>query len=383
MNDYTVRAATQGLANYLKKESEKPSVLIGYDSRNHSKEFATEAAKVLAANGVKVFLYDHLRSVPLTSFGTRYLKCNAGIMITASHNPPQYNGYKVYWNHGGQVLPPHDQGIIAEVSKITDLSMVKSTSLTNPLIHEVGEEIDQAYLKEIAKLQPHPGEDHSRGKDFKIVYTPLHGGGITMVPQALEEWGFTNITYVEEQKEPNGDFPTVKTPNPEEPETLKLGIELFKKVNGDIFIATDPDVDRLAVTVIHDGEPVSLNGNEIACVALEHLCRSLHETKEMPPKPMAVKSIVTTELFKDIATYHEVSCLDVLTGFKYIGQKISQWDEEKQANVQTHHFIFGAEESYGFLVGTHVRDKDAVIASCLLSDAALHMKRQGKTPAGK
>lgn len=200
-----------------------------------------------------------------------------------------------------------------------------------------------------------------------------------MVPRALENWGFTNLTFVEKQKQPDGNFPTVKSPNPEEPEALKLGIETLKRVNGDILIATDPDVDRLAITLMHHNKPISLNGNEIACVALEHLCRSLKETREMPPKPMVVKSIVTSELFKAIAHHYGISCLDVLTGFKYIGQKISQWEEEKLAHVQTHHFIFGAEESYGFLMGTHARDKDAIVVSCLLSEAALHMKLRSKT----
>ncbi|NGX46340.1 MAG: Phosphoglucomutase, partial [Chlamydiae bacterium] len=334
INAYTIGAATQGLANYLLKQGGKHSVLVGFDSRHHSRDFAEEVAKVLSANGIEVFLFRELRPVASISYGVRHLKCSAGVMITASHNPPKYNGYKVYWNHGGQVLPPHDRGIIDEVAKISQPSLVKKGVYPHPLIHDVSEEIDTPYLAKLRELQPHPGDDHSHGKELAIVYSPIHGGGITMVPPALEQWGFTNLTFVEEQCTPNGDFPTVKVPNPEEPETLKMGIALLEKTQGDIFIATDPDVDRLAVTVMHNGKPVSFNGNEIACLALEHLCHSLTETKQMPPKPMAIKTIVTSELFKAIADHYQVSCLDVLTGFKYIGQKISQWEEEKPAHVQ-------------------------------------------------
>lgn len=379
INPYTIGAATQGLANYLLKQGGKHSVLVNFDSRHHSRDYAEEVAKVLAANEIKVYLFRELRPVASISFGVRHLKCSAGVMITASHNPPKYNGYKVYWSDGGQVLPPHDKGIIEEVGKITKPSMVKKTVYPHPLIHDVSDEVDTPYLRAIKELEPHPGEDLSHGSELAIVYSPIHGGGITMVPRALEEWGFTNLALVKEQCTPSGDFPTVKVPNPEEPETLKLGISLLQKRKADIFIATDPDADRLAITVMHEGKPISLNGNEIACVALEHLCRSLTETKQMPPKPMAVKTIVTTELFKAIAEHYNVSCLDVLTGFKYIGQKISQWEEEKLAHIQSHHFLFGAEESYGFLYGTHARDKDAVIVSALLCEAALHMKLQNKT----
>lgn len=372
MNGYTVRAATQGLANYLMTQQGK-SVVIGYDSRHHSREFAEEAAKVLAANDIEVFIYKELRPVPIVSFGVLHKKATAGIMITASHNPPKYNGYKVYWDYGGQVLPPHDQGIIDEVNKITDNKQVKITDFSNRLIHEIDDEIDNAYIKTIRDLQYHPGDNHTHGKELKIVYSSLHGAGITMVPPALNDWGFTNLSIVKAQAAPDGDFPTVTSPNPEEHSALALGIEELKKVNGDLLIATDPDTDRLGCVVMHENKPFFFNGNEIACLLLEHICRSL---KPMPPKAMFVKTIVTTELFRAIAEHHGAGCLDVLTGFKYIGQKIAQWENE---SVAPHHYIFGGEESYGYLLGTHVRDKDAIISATCLAEAALQLKRQNKT----
>lgn len=382
MNVYTVRFATQGLANYIAKQeksSKRHYVLIGYDCRNHSREFAEETAKVLAGNGIEVFLYKELRPVALVSFGVLYKKCIAGVMITASHNPPAYNGYKVYWRHGGQVLPPHDKGIIHEVGEIKQLSDVKSVDLPHPLVHEIDEEIDSAYIAAIRNLQLYPEQNKEHGKELSIVYTNIHGGGITMVPRALNDWGFSSLSYVEEQKKPDGNFPTVKSPNPEEPATLKMGIDQLIKVKGDILMATDPDVDRVAVVVMHEGKPVSLNGNEAACIGLEHICRALTESKKMPPKAMFVKTIVTSELFKAIAEYYKGTCIDVLTGFKYIGEKISHWELEKKVDVPHHQFIFGGEESYGCLLGTHARDKDAVVTAALMSEAALHQKLMGKT----
>ncbi len=383
MNVYTIRSATQGLANYLLTQQppgkQRHGVLVGFDCRNHSREFAIETAKVLAANGIEVFLYKDLRPVALISFGVQFKQCSAGVMITASHNPPLYNGYKVYWSYGGQVLPPHDQGIMSEANAITEPSQIKMVDFPHPLIQEVAEEIDDAYIHTIHSLQLRPGQNQTHGKELHVVYTSLHGGGITMIPRALADWGFSHITLVEEQKTPDGNFPTVKTPNPEEPAALKLGIEKLQKVNGDLLIATDPDVDRLAVVVMHEGKPVALNGNQTACIALEYICHSLVENKLMPPKPIFVKTIVTTELFRAIAEHYKTSCLDVLTGFKYIGEKIAQWEEEKKANVPTHHYIFGGEESYGYLLGTHARDKDAVVSSALICEAALYQKLQGKT----
>lgn len=382
MNIYTVRGATQGLANYLNsiyKDKEKPSVIIGFDSRLESRQFAEETAKVLAANHITAYLMNELRPVAMVSFGCRWKKCQAGVMITASHNPPFYNGYKVFWEDGAQVLPPHDKGIIQEVNKIQDLSKIKTTAIKDPNIVPVGRELDEAYLKAIASLQTYPEEDRAKSSELKLVYTNLHGTGITMVPKALDQWGFKDIFYVEKQKDPDGHFPTVASANPEIHATLKLGIETLTEVNGDLLLATDPDADRVGVVVNHKGGIVFLTGNQIGCLCLEHICEALTSTNRLPPKPAVIKSIVTSELFKAIAESYHISCFDVLTGFKYFGQKIHEW-EEKHDGYQ---FIFGAEESYGFLYGTHARDKDAIIACALISEVALHNKLQGKTLVDK
>lgn len=374
INTYNIRAATQGLANYIATQTpkaERHAVVIGYDCRHHSREFAKQAAQVLAANDIEVFLYSSLRPVASVSFGVLHKKATAGIMITASHNPPKYNGYKVYWDYGGQVLPPHDQGIIEQVNQITSIEMVKTAPLSHPLIHEIDEELDHAYLKALHEWQLHPGDNHTHGKELHVVYTSLHGAGITMVPAALRDWGFTHLTIVKEQETPDGNFPTVCSPNPEEHAALEIGIETMKRVNGDLLLGTDPDTDRLGVVVMHEGKPFFFNGNELACLLLEHICRGL----KMPPKAMFVKTIVTTELFRKIAEHHGGMCLDVLTGFKYIGEKIAQWE----ADHSNHHYIFGGEESYGYLLGTHVRDKDAIISSACVCEAALQLKREGKT----
>lgn len=382
MNFYTVRAATQGLANYLQKlpkQKQRHSVFIGFDCRHNSHAFAIEAAKVLAANDIEVFLYKELRPVPNVSFGVLHKKCTAGIMITASHNPPQYNGYKVYWSYGGQVLPPHDQGIIDEVKRVTAPSMVKIADLPNPLIHEVCEEIDRGYFEAIYPLQIHPGDNQSKGKELKVVYTSLHGDGITMIPEALREWGFTNVSLVQAQAKPDGDFPTVKSPNPEEHEALALGIAQLQAEKADLLMGTDPDTDRLGVVVMHKGKPFFFDGNQVACILLEHVCRGLTQSKLMPVKATCMKTIVTSELFRTIADHYQVTCMDVLTGFKYIGEKIHEWEEVAKAGIPSHHYIFGAEESYGYLLGTHVRDKDAIISAACVCEAALQMKLQGKT----
>jgi phosphomannomutase len=382
MNLYTVRLATQGLANHILKQPAtdgRHKVFIGFDCRHHSKEFAQEAAQVLAGNGIEVFLYTDLRPVANISFGVLHKKCIAGIMITASHNPPQYNGYKVYWSYGGQVLPPHDKAIIGEVGKVSSLTMVKKGSFPNPLIHEVDEEIDAAYLKAIHSCQLHPGDNQTHGKELKVVYTSLHGDGITMIPRALHDWGFNQLHIVESQAKPDGDFPTVKSPNPEEHATLAIGIQHLQDTGGDLLMGTDPDTDRIGVVVMHKGKPFFFDGNQMACILLEHICRSLRQTQAMPAKPMCIKTIVSTELFRAIADHYQVGCLDVLTGFKYVGEKIHQWEEEKKQHVAAHHFIFGAEESYGYLIGTHVRDKDGIISAACICEAALQMRLQGKT----
>lgn len=379
MNLYTVRAATQGLANYISKQPKKGKrqrVLIGYDSRNHSRTFAEETAKVLAANDIEVFFFQDMRPVALVSFGLLHKNCIAAVMITASHNPPEYNGYKVWWENGVQVLPPHDAGIIQEVNKIKDPSQVKTGGFSKELIQEVGEEIDAAYLASTRDLALYPEENRSKGKTLKVVYTPLFGAGITMVPRALTDWGFSTIALVQEQCKPDGNFPGLKSPNPEEPAALKLGIEKLQALKSDLLIATDPDSDRLAVVVMHQGAPQLLNGNETACLILDHICSALHKSHKTPPRAAVIKTIVTTELFKAIADSYSVALLDVLTGFKYIGEKIALWQRDPK---QSPHYLFGGEESFGCLYGTHARDKDAIIASTIICEAALALKNQGKT----
>lgn len=379
MNDYTVRAATQGLANYVNTQSapsEGHSAFIGFDSRHHSRTFAHEAAKVLAANGIRVYLCNDLRPTPLVSFGCRLKKCTTAIMITASHNPPEYNGYKVYWSDGGQVLPPHDVGIMKEVAKITDPTIVKiASSINDPLIHFVSEEVDAPYVDEGSKLQYYPEDNKHYGKDLKIVYTSLHGTGITLTPKMLAAWGFTNVSFVDKQIIPDGDFPTAKYPNPEEKAALSMGIEKMLTTKSDILIATDPDADRVGVAVLHQGEAILLNGNQMASLCLEHICKALTALGKMPEKAAFIKTIVTTELFKSICDAYKKPCVNVLTGFKYIAEKILEWESDPKGCQ----YIFGGEESYGYLFGTLTRDKDAILVSALICQMALHAKKQGKT----
>lgn len=284
MNYYTVKTATQGLANYINSKVLDGSVFISFDSRHHSKEFAEEAAKVLAGNGIRVYLTKELRPTPLVSFGCRFKNCTAAIMITASHNPPEYNGYKVYWSDGGQVLPPNDIGIIEEVNKIIDVDLIKSVdSLDNPLIHYVGEEVDQAYLSAINTLQIHPEVNLKNGASLGVVYTSLHGTGITLVPQALRQCGFTNVHFVDSQIIPDGDFPTATYPNPEDRNALTLGIKRLEELKADLLIATDPDADRVGIAVMHKGDAILLTGNQVACLCVDYICQSLDEQGKLPP----------------------------------------------------------------------------------------------------
>jgi phosphomannomutase len=377
MNIYTIRLATQGLANYLRKQNDQSplSVLIGFDSRHHSEEFAKEAARVLAGNGIHVYLLSQLRPTPYISFACRFKKANAAIMITASHNPKEYNGYKVYWRDGAQVVYPHDEGIVKEAEALKDLSSVHLAPPTDPLIEIVPTTLDDEYLKAIAPLQHFPQENKQKGSSLKIVYTSLHGTGSTIVPRALKEWGFSTIHLVDIQVTIDGDFPTVAFPNPEYKETLKLGIENLERTQSDIVLATDPDADRIGVVIRHQGKSVIINGNEMAAICVDYLCETLTKLGTMPPKGAFVTTIVTTELFKTIANAYQKACFEVLTGFKYIGEKIHLWENTKDG----YQFIFGAEESYGYLLGTHARDKDAIISSCLIAEIALHDKLQGQT----
>jgi phosphomannomutase len=376
LNRYTIAAATQGLANYILKHREEghEGVLIGYDSRHHSREFAQEAARVLSANGIRVYIYPDLRPTPLVSFGCRYKKAQAAIMITASHNPREYNGYKVYWSDGAQVLPPHDVGIINEVKAIQELNQIRWGKDGDPLIEVLGEEIDRAYVETVSKQAFYPEVNHRSGSRLKVVYTSLHGTGITIAPKVLHSWGFTQMMPVEKQVIPDGDFPTCPYPNPEEKAALQLGIDTLMAQEGDLLLATDPDADRMGIVVRHQGQPVILNGNEIASICLQHICEALKKSGQLKEKVAFIKTIVTTELFATIAKAYGKPCFDVLTGFKYIGQMIHQWEEH-----QGPRYVFGGEESYGYLLGTHARDKDAMNMCGLICEVALSAKLEGKT----
>lgn len=375
INSFTIQTAAQGLANYMLKSgsiSHALAVMIGYDSRIHSREFAEMSARVFAANGIKAYLIKHLRPTPYLSFGMRQKKCDAACMITASHNPKEYNGFKAYWNDGGQVLPPHDKGIIDEYALIKDPESIKiAPSLNHPLIVEVEEEIDADYVNTLTALQCQPDIDHKHGSDLRIVYTSLHGTGSTLLPTLFKKWGFTNLLLVDQQCVPDGNFPTVKSPNPEDKEALKLGIQELIAKDGDILIATDPDADRVGVVVKHKGSVHVLSGNQIASLLAEHLFSRLKNSENAA----CLKSIVTTELYRKIADHYKIQCFDILPGFKYVAEKIRLWENQKPQLK----FILGAEESYGYLYGTQSRDKDALISSLLISEIALNAKLKGQT----
>lgn len=371
MNRFTIGAATQGLANYLKRQPEPEkghSVFIGYDVRNHSREFAEETARVLAGNGIRALLSKTICPTPLVSFACRYFGCSAAIMITASHNPPEYNGYKVYWSDGCQVVPPHDLGIMEEAAKIHSPEQIR----LGAEFKEIGAELDAAYLSRLKELQLSPDLG---GTEVKIVYSNLHGTGLRLVPAALKEWGYPHVSLVEAQTSLDGNFPTVRSPNPEEEKALKMGTEQLLKEGADVFIATDPDADRVGAVALDGKNPVRLTGNQTACLCLHHICSCLAARGELPENAAFVKTIVTTELFRSIAEAFGGKCIDVLTGFKYIGEKIGLWEKA----FDSYQFLFGAEESYGSLFGTFVRDKDAISASCLIAEAAALAKKQNLT----
>lgn len=374
MNKYTVGSATQGLANYLKKSfNDLPqiNVAIAFDSRNNSQYFAEVSANVLGSNGIKVYLFESLRPTPELSFTVRYLKCQAGIVITASHNPKEYNGYKVYWNDGGQLVPPHDKNVIAEVQKIKDINEVKFTGGESN-INIIGKDVDKAYLKAVKSLSLSP-EIVSRFNDMRIVYTAIHGTGATMVPPALKEFGFENINTVREQMIPDGNFPTVHSPNPEENAAMAMALDLAKEINAELILATDPDADRVGVGVKDDrGQFILLNGNQSASILIYYLLTQWQKKGKLTGKEFIAKTIVTSELLKDIARSMNVETFDVLTGFKYIAEVIRKHEGEKT-------FIGGGEESYGYLVGDFVRDKDAVSSCCMLAEAAAWAKSQNMT----
>lgn len=373
MNKYTVGMATQGYANYLKQSfpNEQVKVAIAHDSRNNSRFFAETAANVFAANGIKVFLFDDLRPTPELSFTIRYLKCQGGVVCTASHNPKEYNGYKAYWNDGGQLVPPHDKNVITEVEKIHDLNDVKwSGAEANITI--IGKDIDDAYLKMVKGLSVYP-EIISKQKDLKIVYTPIHGSGIKLVPPALKEFGFENVHIVEQQATPNGNFPTVAYPNPEERETMSIGLQKAKEMDADILCGTDPDADRIGIGVKDTkGNWVLMNGNQTAVLAFNYMIESRKEKGIAQPNDMVVKTIVTTNLIDVIAERNHVNCYNVLTGFKWIAELI----KEKEGKEN---YVIGGEESYGLMIGSQIRDKDAVSAVAILCEMAAYEKNKGRS----
>ena len=379
MNIYTVRKATQGLANYIiKNKSADKGVAIAYDSRRMSPEFADEAALCLAANGIKAYVFESLRPTPELSFAVRKLSCIAGINITASHNPPEYNGYKVYWADGAQITPPHDKGIMDEVKAVEDYTTMKTMSLDAAkeagLYESIGADIDDSYIAELKKQVKRQDAIDAAAKDLKIVYTPLHGTGNIPARRILKELGFENVYVVKEQELPDGEFPTVSYPNPEAAEAFELGLKLAKEIDADIVLATDPDADRLGVRVKDtNGEYHTLTGNMSGCLLADY---EIGQKKELdgglPADGKFIKTIVTTNMADAIAKYYGVDLIECLTGFKFIGQQILGFETSGKGE-----YLFGFEESYGCLIGTHARDKDAIVATMALCEAAAYYKTKG------
>ncbi len=381
MNVYTVGKATQGLANYVKMQNgQSKGVAIAYDSRIMSEEFADTAASVLNANGIKTYRFESLRPTPELSFAVRKLGAIAGIVITASHNPREYNGYKVYWEDGAQITPPHDKNILAEVAAVPSyeavLTMPKEEAKSKGLYNIIGKEIDDAYMEELKKQSIHPEIIKELAEDFKIVYTPLHGTGNLPVRRVLSELGFTNVFVVKEQELPDGNFPTVAYPNPESEKAFELALKLAKEKDADIVLATDPDADRLGVYCKDEKtkEYISFTGNMSGMLIAEYILKERMATNTMPKNPALVETIVTTDMAKVIAKSYNVKLIEVLTGFKYIGEQIKFFEEQN-----TYDYVFGLEESYGCLAGTYARDKDACVAVMMLCEVAAYYKKQGKT----
>lgn len=374
MNIYTVGAATQGLSNYLNKnfkDLDQISVVVGHDCRNNSRLFAEISANIFSANGIKVYLFDDMRPTPEMSFAIRHFGCQSGINLTASHNPREYNGYKAYWDDGAQVLAPHDKGIIDEVNKISSADDIKFEG-NKDLIQIVGEDVDSVYLDKVKTVSIDP-EVIKRQKDLKIVYTPIHGTGMMLIPRALKQWGFENVHTVPEQMVKSGDFPTVISPNPENAEALSMAIALAKQIDADIVMASDPDADRVGMACKNDkGEWVLINGNQTCLLFLYYIIKNRIATGKMKDNDFIVKTIVTTELIKSIADKNKVEMLDCYTGFKWIAREIRLREGKQQ-------YIGGGEESYGFLAEDFVRDKDAVSACTLLAEICAWAKDQGKT----
>jgi phosphoglucomutase len=373
INRYTIGMATQGFANYLRKTygDEEVKLAIAHDSRNNSRFFAETTAKVFAANGFKVFLFEALRPTPELSFAIRTLGCKGGVVCTASHNPKEYNGYKAYWNDGGQLVPPHDKNVIKEVEAIKDVSEVKWEGQGGN-ITLIGTEMDEQYINMVKSLSVYP-DVITKQHDLKIVYTPIHGTGIMLVPETLKRFGFTNVTIVSEQVTPNGNFPTVNYPNPEEAETMSIGLKKAKELDADILLGTDPDADRVGIGVKNQkGEWVLMNGNQTAVLAFSYMMEARKAKGVAQPNDMVITTIVTTEMINEVAKQNDVACYNVLTGFKWIAEKIKELDGQKN-------YVIGGEESFGLMIGNQIRDKDAVSAVALMCEMAAYEKNQGKT----
>ncbi len=373
VNKYTIGMATQGFANYLKKTyaNDEIKIAIAHDSRNNSRFFAETTANVFAANGIKVFLFEGLRPTPELSFAIRHLGCKAGVVCTASHNPKEYNGYKAYWNDGGQLVPPHDKNVITEVEAIQSVDEVKwSGGEANITI--LGKALDEAYIEMVKGLSVYPDVIEAQ-KDLKIVYTPIHGTGITLVPQVLEKFGFNNVQIVEEQSTPDGNFPTVKYPNPEESETMSIGLKKAQALDADILLGTDPDADRVGIGVKnHKGEWVLMNGNQTAVLAFAYMMEARKAKGIAQPNDMVISTIVTTEMINEVAKQNNVACYNVLTGFKWIAEKIKELEGKEN-------YVIGGEESFGLMIGDQIRDKDAISAVALMCEMAAYEKNKGKT----
>ncbi|OGX61075.1 MAG: phosphoglucomutase [Paenibacillus sp. RIFOXYA1_FULL_44_5] len=380
MNEYTVGRATQGLAQYILQSGEQPhSMVIAYDSRHRSREFAVETALVMAGNGILAYVFESLRPTPELSFAVRHLQASAGVVVTASHNPPEYNGYKVYGSDGCQLVPDMAEQVIAEIAGVSSFSQVRKLSREEAekeqLLIWIGEAVDEAFIQEVVSVSRNPQIIQEMNEQFKVVYTPLHGAGFMPVNQVLLRAGFTHVLGVAEQNSPDPNFSTVKSPNPEEKEAFTLAIELAKKENADLIIGTDPDCDRMgAVVKDANGEYTVLSGNQAGAIMTNYLLSSMKERGELPENGALIKTIVTSEMGAEIAKSFGVHIFNTLTGFKYIGEKMTQFEQNGD-----YVFLFGYEESYGYLAGSYARDKDAVVASLLISEAAAYYKHQGKT----
>lgn len=373
INKYTIGKATQGLANYLKKQfpNQVIKVAVAYDSRNNSQSLGTLVADVFAANGIQVYLFNELRPTPVLSFAIRHFGCQSGVMLTASHNPKEYNGYKAYWNDGCQLTAPHDTNVITEVNAIHSVSDISFQPIPENII-SVGDEIDEIYINENKKLSIHP-EAVEAQKDLKIVFSPIHGTGITIVPKLLEAWGFNNVSVVEEQATPDGNFPTVIYPNPEEEDAMALAKKKGEELDADLVLATDPDADRVGIAVKNDkGSFQLLNGNQIGSLLVYYVLSSKKEQNQLNNNPYVVKTIVTTNLQAEIANHFNVSYYETLTGFKYIGELMTKLGDSAT-------YLVGGEESYGYLVGSLVRDKDAPNACAFLAEMTAYYKSKGKS----